>query len=76
MSRRKLTEEERAKSLEKRRAYVRKYYRDKYHENLEESREKSRENARRWRKNNPEKMAAIQIRYNQKLLNRTTTEVQ
>lgn len=68
-----LTDEER---IEKRRAYQREYYKKKYHENLEKSRKKSRENAKKWRVENPEKYAAIQIRYHEKIINSLTTEVQ
>jgi hypothetical protein len=68
-----LTDEER---IEKRRIYQRAYYKKKYHENLEKSREKSRENAKKWRVENPEKYAAIQIRYHEKIINSLATEVQ
>ncbi len=61
---------------EKRRIYRRAYYKKKYHENLEKSRKKSRENAKKWRVENPEKYAAIQIRYHEKIINSLTTEVQ
>lgn len=51
----------------KRRAYQREYYKKRYHDNIEESRRKSREQARKWRKENPEKEALIQARYNAKI---------
>lgn len=67
MSRRKLTAKEREKSLEKRKAYQREYQKKKYHDNIEEFRKRNREQARKWRRENPEKEAAIQARYNAKI---------
>lgn len=70
MGRPRLTPEERAISEARRREKQREYL--KKHRSKPEVKEKNREYLRQWRKDNPEKTAAIQIRYLQKLINNTT----
>lgn len=67
MGRPKLTPEERAAS-EARRREKQKEYQKKYR-SKPEVKERSRKYLNKWRKNNPEKNAAIQIRYLQKRIN-------
>lgn len=70
MGRPRLTPEERAISEARRREKQREYL--KKHRSKPEVKEKNREYLRQWRKDNPEKNAAIQIRYLQKLISNTT----
>lgn len=70
MGRPRLTPEERAVSEARRREKQREYMK-KYRSNPE-TKEKIRESNRRWRENNPEKYAAVQLRYFSKLINNTT----
>lgn len=66
MGRPKLTDEERAASAERRREKQREYM--KAYCAKPEVKERGNETCRRWRRNNPERYAAIQMRYYQNKL--------
>lgn len=70
MGRPRLTPEERAISEARRREKQREYL--KKHRSKPEVKEKNREYLRQWRKDNPEKNAAIQIRYFSGIVNGPT----
>ena len=52
---------------QRRNEYMRVYMKRRRREHPEEERRKGREQARRWREANPERAAAIQLRYYEKL---------